>query len=112
MNGIDHVTLLADGKDVAQAMISSGLVEYEKQKNRNRYGKLMGLYETAMSDAKKNRVSWIWTLWFLVTCFQSMQIVYVLIEFSFKVDIPIFQRARFQYGDFTQDDAAEFGFKQ
>ena len=41
-----------------------------------------------------------------------MQIVYVLIEFSFKVDIPIFQRARFQYGDFTQDDAAEFGFKQ
>jgi len=76
VNGIDHVSLLSDSKDVAQAMISSGLVEYEKQKNRNRYGKLMGLYEAAMSDAKKNR------------------------------------RARFQYGDFTQDDAAEFGYKQ
>lgn len=74
--GVDFVSLSSNGTDIATHLLSSGLVEYEKQKNRNRYGSLMSQYESAMNDARKNR------------------------------------RNRFQYGDFTQDDAKEFGYSK
>jgi len=72
----DLVSLTSNGTDIATHLLSNGLVEYEKQRNRNKYGTLMSTYEAAMADARKNR------------------------------------RNRFQYGDFTQDDAKEFGYSK
>ena len=39
--GVDLVSLSSNGNDIATHLLSSGLVEFEKQKNRNRYGTLV-----------------------------------------------------------------------
>ena len=39
--GVDQVSLSSNGSDVATHLLSSGLVEFERQKNRNKYGTLV-----------------------------------------------------------------------
>ena len=45
----DLVSLSSNGTDIATHLLSNGLVEYEKQRNRNKYGTLVSptqLYST------------------------------------------------------------------
>ena len=41
VGGVDQVAMSAGGTDLASHLLSNGLVEYEKQRNRNRYGALV-----------------------------------------------------------------------
>lgn len=74
--GIEYVTLLyPDSKeDVAQSLISEGLLLYENRKEK-RLAKLVSTYKAAQDKAKNARLN----LW--------------------------------RYGDFTEDDAREFGYQ-
>ena len=40
---VELVTLSSNGTDIATHLLSNGLVEYEKQRNRNKYGTLVSL---------------------------------------------------------------------
>ena len=44
----DLVSLTSNGTDIANHLLSNGLVEYEKQRNRNKYGALVSSAQSFM----------------------------------------------------------------
>ena len=122
----DLVSLSSNGTDIATHLLSNGLVEYEKQRNRNKFGSLV-------SFAQERRLLLTlpgFSLFFHYTCSSRISEncpILLCLRQPVEVNLVSFQmstyeaamtdakknrRNRFQYGDFTQDDAKEFGFSK
>jgi staphylococcal nuclease domain-containing protein 1 len=92
----EYVSLLfSDNKeDVVQGLVSEGFLLAEKRRER-RLGKLVDAYMKAQDKAKKARVG----------SFAVSHLAEAFILFVFR------QMNLWQYGDFTADDAKEFGYQ-
>ena len=122
---VDLVTLSSEGVDIATRLLSAGLVEFEKQKNRAKYGQLVSskygqlvwskyiynwLVPIDQFSNKGNNGFWSKAAKSKTNLTRSLPQMNTY-EAAMN-DAKKNRRNRFQYGDFTQDDAKEFGYSK